>query len=72
MVGIAQIEARNALLFELVRAEANPRDVFVGLILDWNAGVPPPLHPACYAASASLPSRSRHPGVRLMLTDRSS
>jgi len=41
MVGIAQIEARNALLPELVRAEANPRYSFVGFALDVNAGIGP-------------------------------
>ena len=41
MVGIAQIEARNALLPELVGAEANPRQFFAGLVLDGNAGVNP-------------------------------
>jgi hypothetical protein len=38
MVGIAQIEARNALLFELVGAKANPRYSFAGLALDEDAG----------------------------------
>ena len=31
MVGIAQIKARNALLFKLVSAEANARYFFTGL-----------------------------------------
>jgi hypothetical protein len=39
MVGIAQIEARNALLPELVGAEANPRHFLVGLALDWHVAI---------------------------------
>jgi hypothetical protein len=39
MVGIAQIETRDALLLELVRTEANPRQSFAGLTLDPSAAI---------------------------------
>ncbi len=52
MVGIAQIEARNALLPELVGAEANPRHFFVGLALHWNAAIDP-------SRAVAAPFRSR-------------
>src|SRR4051794_4907514 len=59
MVGIAQIEARNALLFVLVGAEANPRHLFTGRALDWNAALPLLYHRPCVPPPALRRSARR-------------
>src|ERR1700738_5250673 len=56
MVGIAQIEARNALFPELVGAEANPRPLFARLTPESNTKVPSFLHPMRYPTSGPGPS----------------
>jgi hypothetical protein len=56
MVGITQIEARNALFPELVGAEPNPRRLFAGLTPESNTKVPSFLHPMRYATSGPGPS----------------
>src|SRR6516162_3172740 len=44
MVGIAQIEARNTLLLEHVRAKAKRRGFFAAIASHWSAWVPSVLH----------------------------
>jgi hypothetical protein len=63
MVGIAQIEARNALFPELVGAEAKPRRLFAELAPESNARVPSFLHPMRYAASGPGPSPKSAPAA---------
>src|SRR5271154_4133250 len=63
MVGIAQIEARNALLLELVAADANRRRPFPGYALESNFGISALLHPT-YSAYSGRRGRESASGPR--------